>query len=265
MAQRCHVDQVRVLRVDADHADLLRVLQTDVRPGLACVQRLVNAVAVRGIAADRALACAHINHVVVGVRYRNRSDGTEVDVPVGDRLPNVPAVRRLEDAATGSAEVEDQRFAGNASDRIDATAAEGTDLAQRQRVESTCWSFRFFLCSSGLSRCGSRRRLILLRRGRMLSLLCGDSQGRQRQCGGKGRAAAERESRGILEQASHAKLLPMRNGLKSVGMPGTNGEDDRGVGAASHVECKRRGRIHQLAARANLAPEPGAIDRGAVE
>ena len=53
VAERGDVDEVGIPRVDAD-APMWRVsLEADVRPGLAGVGRLVDAVAVRDVAADR--------------------------------------------------------------------------------------------------------------------------------------------------------------------------------------------------------------------
>src|SRR5204862_4044963 len=46
-AEGADVDGVRVLRVDDDLADLVGLLEADVRPGLAAVGALVDAVAVR--------------------------------------------------------------------------------------------------------------------------------------------------------------------------------------------------------------------------
>src|SRR5205085_6095727 len=61
--QRRDVDQVGVVRVDADLGDVPRVGQAHVSPRLAAVGRLVDAVAVRDVAADARLTCAGIDDV----------------------------------------------------------------------------------------------------------------------------------------------------------------------------------------------------------
>jgi hypothetical protein len=70
VALRGQVDDIGVLRVDADVRDLLRVLQADVRPGGSGISRLVDTVAMRDVVADRRLAYAHEVHVRIGPGHR---------------------------------------------------------------------------------------------------------------------------------------------------------------------------------------------------
>ena len=94
MAESSNVDRVRVLWVDAQSTDLLRFCQSNMRPGVTRVGRFVDAVAVRGISADIPFAHAGVNHVRVGVGYRDCSHRTEFQLTISDetsdsrRLPS---------------------------------------------------------------------------------------------------------------------------------------------------------------------------------
>src|SRR5262249_21968385 len=105
VAQRRDVHDVGVLRVDDDAADVARLLETDVLPGLAAVGGLVHAVAPRDAVARVVLAGADPHDVGVGRRHR---DGTDAQgrLVVEDRLPAVAAVGGLPDAAGRGAEVD---------------------------------------------------------------------------------------------------------------------------------------------------------------
>src|SRR5687767_4595668 len=54
--ERRDVRRVGILGMDADLADVARLLEAEMRPGLARVRRAVHAVTVRDVAADAALA-----------------------------------------------------------------------------------------------------------------------------------------------------------------------------------------------------------------
>jgi hypothetical protein len=158
-------------------------------PGLARVHGFVDAVAVGGIAADSALAGADVDDVGIGGSDRDRGDGAEAYVAVGDGLPVVAAVGGFEYAAAGSAEVVDEGLAGDAADGIDASAAEGSDLAEGESVKTAGWARRFRRRLRG----GSGR--LCGRRGRMLCwiFLRRCSQSEDREGGGETNGAAERE------------------------------------------------------------------------
>ena len=66
---------VRILGVDNQLADRPRIAQADVLPGLAAVNRFVNAVTMRGVAADAAFARSYIDDVWIGRRNRQTADG----------------------------------------------------------------------------------------------------------------------------------------------------------------------------------------------
>src|ERR1043166_2722833 len=87
------IDEIRILRIDHDAGDLVRVGQSDLRPVLAGVDRLVHPVADRGVVARILLARADVDDVRIARRYRNRADRADV-LLVEDRLEGRPAVDR---------------------------------------------------------------------------------------------------------------------------------------------------------------------------
>src|SRR5690606_2759904 len=91
------VDDVRVLRVDADAADGAGVGQAEMLPGAPAVGRLVDAVPLDDIAADGCLPGAHVDHIGIGLGDRDRADSGGGEVAVGDVLPSQPAIDRLPD------------------------------------------------------------------------------------------------------------------------------------------------------------------------
>ena len=65
MAESRDESDVGIGGIDNDFADGARIVQANVLPGLAAVERLVNAVAVRNVAANAGFAGPHIKDVVV--------------------------------------------------------------------------------------------------------------------------------------------------------------------------------------------------------
>jgi hypothetical protein len=141
VALRRDVDEVGVLRVHAHARDLARVLESHVLPGAAGVGRLVHAVAVRGVAADRLFAGADVDDVRIGLGDGDRADRAGPEILVGDDLPVRAAVARLPDAPARRAEVEGARIVAHARDRRDATAPERPD---RPELDPSNWSERLF-------------------------------------------------------------------------------------------------------------------------
>ncbi len=135
MAEHRGVDDVRVHGMHAHLADLTAVAQTDVRPGLACVGRLVHPIAGRRIAADASLAGPHVDHVRVGRGDRDPTDRAGAEVLVGYRIPGHPAVHRLPDAAARRAHVVDVGPIGHAGHGGHPAASVGTDGAPLQGTE----------------------------------------------------------------------------------------------------------------------------------
>ena len=134
MAERGDVDDVRVARMDDDAADLLRVVEADVRPRLPAVGRLVHAVALGDVGAHVGLAAADVDHVRIRRRHGQRADRAD-RLPVEDRQPRAASVDRLPHPAVHAAEVEMLRFARHAAHGEHAAAAERSDQAPVQILE----------------------------------------------------------------------------------------------------------------------------------
>ena len=113
VAERRDQHVTGIARVDQDRADVARCLEPDVRPGLAAVGCLVDAVAGADIVARGDLAGADVDRVRLA-----RRDGERTDVRgrhrVEHRMPGRAGVGRLPHAAAGSAEIIRVRPIGNA-------------------------------------------------------------------------------------------------------------------------------------------------------
>ena len=140
-AERRDEDDVRVGRMDADLRDRLRLAEADVRPRLAGVRRLVDAVAGLDVAADARLPHPDEHDVRIGFRDRDRADRTAVDLPVRHRKPALTAVDRLPQAAAGLPGVGLLGPPLDAADRDRSSCARRTDATplerlQHERIES---------------------------------------------------------------------------------------------------------------------------------
>ena len=104
VTQRAHKDDVGVVGIDAHARDVLRLLETHVRPRLTGIGALPHTVAVRHVAANRRFTTAHPHDIGIAVLHRNRADGA-AEVLVGYRTHGLAAVGGFPDAAAGSAHV----------------------------------------------------------------------------------------------------------------------------------------------------------------
>ena len=150
VAERGHPGDVGVLRMYAHPGDLERLREPEVPPARAPVVGAVDAVAVRGVAADAGLAHADVDDVGVGAADLDGPDGARAEVAVGDVAPVRPAVLRLPDAAARAALVEDEIVRGVAGHAEHAAAARGSDRAPVEEIEPTI--------ADGLRVCARRRR-----------------------------------------------------------------------------------------------------------
>ena len=98
------IDDVRVLRIDHDPADLSRFTQPDVRPRLSAVDGLVDPVSRCQIAANVRLACARVNDQRIRRSHRQRSNRRH-RLTVEHRNPCQTRICRLPDAAVDRPEV----------------------------------------------------------------------------------------------------------------------------------------------------------------
>src|ERR1022692_3106900 len=74
MAESSHENDIGIIRINDDFADGARVGEANILPGLARVERLVDSVALRNVAAYAGFARAHINNVVIGIGHRQAAD-----------------------------------------------------------------------------------------------------------------------------------------------------------------------------------------------
>ena len=114
--------------MDDDFADVARVLQANVVPGLAAVVRTVDAVTEGDVAANAGFACADINDVGIGFRDRDAADGGG-GLLVEKRIPGNATVSGLPNAAGYGAKIVGVGLARDSGDGEDATAAERADEA----------------------------------------------------------------------------------------------------------------------------------------
>src|SRR5205814_8787540 len=73
-ALRGDVGDVGVCRMNTDARNLLRLGEADEGPGLTTIRRLEDAVAVGDVAADRVLACPHVDDVAIRFAHPDRAD-----------------------------------------------------------------------------------------------------------------------------------------------------------------------------------------------
>ena len=136
MAQRCDIRDVGVLGAHADARDLARCLEPEVRPRAAAVGGAIHTIAMRDVAAHRCLAHAHIHHVVVRRRHRDRAHAARAECGITHAFPRVARVVAAPHAAAGRAHIEAPRLARHAGDRDHAARPERPHVAPMQvRVE----------------------------------------------------------------------------------------------------------------------------------
>src|SRR5262249_37241796 len=122
------IDDVRVMRVDLDAPDLLRVAQAHELPGMAAVARAVHPVTLGDVRAHVGLAGSHEDHA--RVRWGDREGADRAyGHGVEDRLPGAAGIESLPDSSVDRSEVEVVGLAGDARDGQHAPASERTDEA----------------------------------------------------------------------------------------------------------------------------------------
>ena len=119
MSEGGDVDDVGVLGVDPDAADVLGVRETEVLPALAAVRGFVDAVSGREIPAQTALSHSDVDHVRLGRGHGDRSHRARFEEAVGEVSPRPPAIGRSPYASAGGAEVERHELSGVAGHRDD--------------------------------------------------------------------------------------------------------------------------------------------------
>ncbi len=129
------VDDIRVAWMDPDPGDMPRILEPQMRPGLAGVGRPVHAVAVADVQPDAGLAHPGVDHVRVRGGDLDGAYRGGLEEAVGDVLPVGPGVVGLPDPTGACPEVEDGRIDGVSGDRDDPSAARRPDAPPLERVK----------------------------------------------------------------------------------------------------------------------------------
>ena len=136
VAHGCDEDDLRVSGIHRDAVNRLRVIQTEVSPGLAAVCGAANTVANRGTLAVVGFAHPDVDDIGVRRRNGNRANGFVRHI-VELRLPVIAAVCRLPKAAGGKADIEKHRVFGGSLNIIEAARhdrrANGAELKAAQK------------------------------------------------------------------------------------------------------------------------------------
>ena len=162
MSERRDQNDVGISWIDNQRADLAAVSESDIFPGLARIDRFVNADSVSGVAANGRFTGAGVNDIVIRRRDRDCANRRNIFL-VEKRRPILATVHCFPNAAGNSAEIIGVRFPRNAFNRERATAAERSDLAPLHPAE------QFLIDCAGWSR--FRRRGGRFRRRRRLTAL----------------------------------------------------------------------------------------------
>ena len=144
------MDEIGVVRMNADAADEPRLTEAEMAPGAAGIGRFVNAVAIGYVQPDLGLPGAGINHVGVRAGHGERTDRGGAEKAVADASPINPAINRLPNASGAGSEVEHAAVFGVTGNGYDAAAPRRPDTAPLEGIEFGCRAgelcHRRFLC-----------------------------------------------------------------------------------------------------------------------
>src|SRR5437016_1782960 len=128
MAESGYKSDIGIRRMDDDLADVARVFQPNVVPGLAAVVRTIDAIAERDVAANAGFAGTDINYIGIGIR-----DGDAADrgggLLVEEGIPGNAAVRGFPNAASNGTKIVSVRLAHDSSYGKGPATAEWPDEA----------------------------------------------------------------------------------------------------------------------------------------
>ena len=91
--------------MDADLRDGINRLEAHVRPRLARISALVDAIARHDVAANRRLAHTDVHDIGIALAHRHRAHRGAGDLAVGHRPPVLAAIGGLPQPAAGGAEI----------------------------------------------------------------------------------------------------------------------------------------------------------------
>ena len=132
IALRRRVNDVGILRIDLDLADLADVFEAGELPGLSRVGRLVDAAPEDHVRTDRFAAGSHVDDVRIRVGDVDGADRAGRDLAVGHREPRDAVVLRLPHTAAARAQIEDAWLRADARGRRRAAAAMRTNRSPAQ-------------------------------------------------------------------------------------------------------------------------------------
>ena len=245
-----HVDDVRVLRVNEDLADVLGGLEAHVLPALPAVLAPVDAVAVADAPLRVVLARAHPDHVGVPRVDRDAADRVR-PLAVEDRRPGRAAVVGPPHAAGGDRQEPPLLVGGVDRDVDDAAGGDGgADTPQGEAAPGVGRPAALGLLVLGLRLGGGRWGLGLLRGLRLRSLLRGlRLRGRFLLLGRRG------ERRGRDERGDQGC------GLLHVQLHGSASSEAPTILSAPPGPCKPPSRLPRAVSR-EAAPGRGATSPG---
>src|SRR6266700_2455203 len=128
MAESGDEHDVGICGMDDELADVTRVFQAEVVPGLAAVVGTINTIAEGNVAANAGFAGTDINYVGIGVRDGDAADGGS-GLLIEEGIPGNAAIRGSPNAAGDGAKIVSIRLAGHARDSEGAATAAGADEA----------------------------------------------------------------------------------------------------------------------------------------
>ena len=124
-----HIDQIGVLRMNANFADMTGFLQADVCPSFTAIGRLVHPITVGDIEADGSFACAGVDNVWIGIRHCDCPYGSTIEKSVRNIFPVRSGIVSFPDTTGTCAKVEHRQFCRMSRHSNNTPASWGTDTA----------------------------------------------------------------------------------------------------------------------------------------
>jgi hypothetical protein len=134
MPESAHINDIRILRIDGNPANVPGVIESDVMPGRAAVGRFINAVAERETGTNVALAGSRINRLRIGGSHGQRPDRC-YRLSIENRSPHRSGIGRLPNSAIDRAEIKGGGIARHAGHGHRASTAERADQAPFEPVQ----------------------------------------------------------------------------------------------------------------------------------
>ena len=98
IADRCHINEIWILWMDANAGNVSRLFQPEVVPGLPGVRRLIDPVSPGHAVTQLWFSRADIDHLRLAAGHRNGAHRTHIDLAVRQRFPVLTGILGLPDA-----------------------------------------------------------------------------------------------------------------------------------------------------------------------